>query len=234
MDDPVDGLVLRGVERRAREQADGQVGARAPRSAARRSGARSAARGGRQRVGALVPGRDRVRLVEPADVRDLLPELVERLVGRQVGEDELRPRPGRARARPSSSSSASPITFRISLMNGSWSRPARSGSRSSSRPVVVGPGERDARRALLAEREHPVAEPRRARTRACRRRRSAIRARLTYGSKYWTSTNFAPRLYALSAIARASSYWPWSAPTVTIWPGWTLAPSATARSARRR
>ena len=59
----------------------------------------------------------------------------------------------------------------------------------------------------------------------------SIRARFTYGSKYWTSTKIAPRLYAASAIARESSSWPTVAPTATTWPGCTLTPR-TARSAR--
>ena len=124
-------------------------------------------------------------------------------------------------------------------MNGSWSRPARSGSRSSSSPVVVGPESeiRAARSSPSASIRSPYHDghERRASPRAA----YSIRARLTYGSKYWHVDERRAVPVGASAIARASSSWPWSAPTVTIWPGWTLAPSddgevgeAAGRSAR--
>ena len=51
-------------------------------------------------------------------------------------------------------------------------------------------------------------------SRAC-----ATRARLTHGSNHDTSTNFAPRRYALAAIARVSGSFPGSQVTETIWSG---------------
>ena len=78
-------------------------------------------------------------------------------------------------------------------MKGSWSRPARSGSRSSSSPVVVGPASE-----MRAARSSPIAsiryENHDGTNSSVSSAANAIRARLTYGSKYWTSTNFAPRL----------------------------------------
>ena len=60
-----------------------------------------------------------------------------------------------------------------------------------------------------------------------------MRARLTQGSKYCTSTNLAPWRYALAAIARTMSSLPGSQETATIWPGCTFAPNPTITSAKR-
>src|SRR5437763_1496308 len=58
-------------------------------------------------------------------------------------------------------------------------------------------------------------------------RPSAMRARRTNASEYVTSTCRAPARYACVATARARASLPSSAFTVTIWPGWTLAPNPT-------
>ena len=63
-------------------------------------------------------------------------------------------------------------------------------------------------------------------SRAC-----AMRSRLTQGSNHCTSTNLAPALYAAAATARVRYSLPGSELTETIWSGWTLAPTWTARSA---
>jgi hypothetical protein len=52
----------------------------------------------------------------------------------------------------------------------------------------------------------------------------STRTRFRFGSKYATSTNLAPRLYAASAVARARSSRPISAWTSTLWPFCTVAP----------
>ena len=57
------------------------------------------------------------------------------------------------------------------------------------------------------------------------------RMRLTYGSKYQGSTKRAPRAYAAAATRRTKGAELGSAMIQTIWPGWTLAPTPTTRSA---
>ena len=124
------------------------------------------------------------------------------------------------------------ITSRISLTNGSWSRPARSGSRSSSSPVVARPGERDPRRPLARRARASGSEPRRDEVEGVLGRvRDPGSLDVRVEVLDVDERRAAP--VGASAIARANSYWPWSAPTVTIWPGWTLAANVTARSASR-
>ena len=134
----------------------------APRSGARRSDARSAAR---PRPRARLPRSLQAATGSGSSRRQTCAissqSRSSASVRRELRIDEPRPRQAWARARPSSSSCRSLITSRISLTNGSWSRPARSGSRSSSTPVVLGPAREILAARSLAEREHPVAEPRR-------------------------------------------------------------------------
>ena len=111
--------------------------------------------------------------------------------------------------------------------DGSWSRPARSGSMSSSSPGSVGPLERDPRAALLAEREHPLAVPRGDEVERLRARVLEPRA-LDVEVEVEASTNFAPcAVGARGDRARTSCSLPISPPIATIWPGWTLAPKPT-------
>ena len=102
--DPVDGLVARRVEGRRRQQPDRQVGP-GPLEVQRVEPPLVQPLGRRgERVGPLVPGGDRVGLVEPADVGDLLPQPVERLLGRRDPDRRAAPTACSGTARPSSSS----------------------------------------------------------------------------------------------------------------------------------
>ena len=97
VNDPVHGLVTRGVKRRAREQPDRQVGTRPLEVERVEVPIVQPSRRSAQCLCALAPGGDRIGRVEPADVRDLFPQPVERLLGRQLRIDEPRPRLGGAR-----------------------------------------------------------------------------------------------------------------------------------------
>ena len=194
VDDPVHGLVARGVEASRSPAGRSSGRCRALRSGARRSRARSArpaaavsasARSFQAATGSGSSSRQTWATCSQSRSK--------RLVRRQVGEDEARPRLGRAgHDRPV----GRPVVDHLQDLLDERKLVAPGALRVEvvEQPGRRRPGERDARRPLLAEREHPVRRTTTARTRACRRPRYAIRARLTYGSKYWTSTNFAPRL----------------------------------------
>ena len=84
----------------------------------------------------------------------------------------------------------------VSFSPGSWSRPSSAGSRPSSDVRVDDAGERDPRVAALGELLERGRRTTAARTSSVSGSACSIRARLTYGSKYATSTKSAPRRYA--------------------------------------
>ena len=84
------------------KQADGQVRARAVVVERVEAALGELAGDLDEPVGARAPGGDRVLLVQPQDVQELLLELGQRRVGLEVGVDELGPRRRRARAGSSS------------------------------------------------------------------------------------------------------------------------------------
>jgi hypothetical protein len=158
VDDAVDRLLAGRAKLRARKQTNRQVCPR-PLEAQRIEALDvEAVCRVRQRGGPLVPSRDRIGFVEPAYVRDLLPELFECLHRRKLGEHEPRPELGRARDDcPVGRSVAdhrqellderelvAPGPFRVEIVEQARRRRA---------------GQRDPGRPLLADREHSLREP---------------------------------------------------------------------------
>jgi hypothetical protein len=158
VDDPVDRLLAGRVEARSGKQADRQIRPRPLEVQRVEAASVQPPRRRSQRAGPLVPGRDRIGLVEPADVLDLLPEPVERLVRREVGEHEPGPRVGRAR-------DDRPVRRSLADHGQDLLREGKLVAAGTVRVEIVEqarrrrPGERDPRRPLLADREHPVREP---------------------------------------------------------------------------
>ena len=91
---------------RGRQQADRQLGSRPAQFDRVEAALRQPRSGVVQHRHALVPGRDRVGLVEAQHVLKLAPKLLVRLVRRQVGMDESSPMPDAAPGRSTSWSSA--------------------------------------------------------------------------------------------------------------------------------
>ena len=182
-------------EARGGEEADRQVGARARRNAARRDRARrSACRPrGAPRCARARPRPDRAR--RAADVDDVLPEPLDRLVRVELRDRRRAPSPPSAtarrvqrRARRRSPRSLAhrrqPVACRRAPGR---PRPAARAGRAA---------RRDARRRELAEREQPLAEPAAARIERVRRSARSSADALDVGSKYQGSTKRAPRSYA--------------------------------------
>ena len=91
----VDRLEVAGGPVGGREEPDGEVGARAVQAESVEAAIRQTL-GVRLELGrARDPGLGRIVRVEPADVRDVLPELLVRGLLLELGVDELRPRGGR-------------------------------------------------------------------------------------------------------------------------------------------
>ena len=188
--DAVDGLEARRVPGRAGEQADREVGA-GPLVVQGVEAALGEARGGvAQRLRADAPDRDRVLLVEPAHVHQLVLQAGERLGGLELAEHQAAPGGGRAgHDRPVGRARVDDLAR---LLDGGQAVAPRADR------VEVGEqarrdraGEPDPRAALVAELEHalPYQEGTKSSVsgRAC-----SIRARLTHGSNHCTSTKRAP------------------------------------------
>ena len=177
------------------------------------------------------PGRDRVRLVEAAHVRDLVPQAFEGLRPRQVGVDELCPLEGRRRDdRPVDETL---VDDREHLLDERQLVAAGAiGVEPCERVGRPWAGEGYPRRPLPAELEHPVAEPAGNEVECLRARMldpRALRIRVEVRDVHEARTS----RYAAAATSRAISSWPREAPTVTSWSSWTFAPSTTASSASR-
>ena len=91
---PVDGREVGGVPHRRREEPDRQVGARAVEPDRVEATLGQAGRDALQRGRTQTPGRDRVVLVESADVGDRVPEALVGLVRPELRIDERRPADG--------------------------------------------------------------------------------------------------------------------------------------------
>ena len=89
--DPVDGLEARGAPARGGQQADRQVGPGTLVVQRVEAAVRDPLGGADEHVGARPPGRDRVLLVEPQHVQQLLFEPFEPLTLVEVAEDEVGP-----------------------------------------------------------------------------------------------------------------------------------------------
>ena len=157
-----------------RDSAAGRSSGRCPALVVERVEARSVRRAAAddERVGARAPGGDRVVLVEPAARAAICSSSRrQRLLDRGRGrEDE--PRPGRRRRRDDRPVGRAVVDdLADSLTDGQRSRPARTGSRSSSRPGADGPRH--------ADRARPLARRARARGRrtTAGRSRASPRAR---------------------------------------------------------
>ena len=191
MPSTVSKRAARPSRRRAAARPSRSVPGPRKRSASKRRSSR-AADAREQHFGALAPGRDRVRLVEPADVQDLLAQPCPRVLGgsRSGCTSSAHARVGHGTAVQLVVRSLT--TRPVSLTIGSWSRPARAGSRSLEQPGERRPGQPDAR----AQRWRPSSStrsPYHERDEVERVFRGVLdRARLTWRSKYETSTNCAP------------------------------------------
>ena len=160
------------IQRELGQQADGQVGARAL-VVQRVEAARGEPLGhGDELVRARAPGGDRVLLVEPADVHDLLPEL---------GQRRRRARGRGARASAQAGGRAGPIvqlivrsltTSPASFTRGSRSRPARAGRGRRAGPGATGAGRGRCARARWRPSARIRSPYQAARSRACPRRRA--------------------------------------------------------------
>ena len=160
MVDPVDRLKPRRQPARGRQEADAQVGAR-PLEVQRVEAqlAEPLADAG-EHVLALPPRRDGIGLVEPAHVQDLRPQPLERRVGLELRIDERRPGQRRARHRgpvrrarvddlarlAQERQLVAPGALRVEVVEQTRRRRT---------------GQPDPRGAMLAQREDPLAEPRR-------------------------------------------------------------------------
>src|SRR5262249_57740603 len=95
--DVVDGRRRAAFPDRGAQQADGQVGPGPLKPDRIEVTVAQSSRGRLERLLPLLPGRDWVVLVEPADVREFLPKPVERSIALEIRGDELGPGPGGVR-----------------------------------------------------------------------------------------------------------------------------------------
>ncbi len=163
--DPVDGLEARGLPARGGQQADRQVGSRAVVVQRVEAALGEPFGGAHERVGARAPDGDRVLLVEPQHVQQLALEPLQPLARFELGEDEVGPDLRRARAdRPVDRAVVDDLDALLDR---------RQQVLADQRRIEVGqqarrgrPRQCDVRAALVAERQHALAVPRPARSRA--------------------------------------------------------------------
>ena len=158
--DPVDGLEARRAPARRRQQPDREVGA-GPLVVQRVEAAlRQPLRRADERVDARPPGGDRVLLVEPQHVQQLLLEPLEPGAVLELREDEVGPRLRRARAdRPVGRTLVDDLDALLDRRQPVLAD--EPGIEVDEQAGRARPGERHARGALLAERQHALAVPRR-------------------------------------------------------------------------
>jgi hypothetical protein len=156
--DAVDCREPRRLPAAACEQADGEVGARPVVADRVEAPVAQALRHADQRVGALAPRGQRVVLVEAQHVLELARQPLDRGVGREVGVDEAGP--GDRGAGPDRPVRRALADERARLLeHRELVHPGARGIEVVEEARGDRPGEPDARRAVLAQRDHPRAVP---------------------------------------------------------------------------